>query len=276
MGADHLAFDFVDIVNGAGQHLGDRRKRCLLFLAELDHLPAVARDQQYVVDTVYAAHLGFELDVERAGRQGEVCRCEAQFARFVRDAAEIVVERLRPELPVGRKAHHEVGLDERVGGALCVALCAERELEVLRRYRDLLDREMGGDGREEDVVLARTVVERKRTFRRLVRTGRHALVIVIHVRYARTLVVDPARELVEVRPLAAVAVGLRGEFLVEGAVEDRPVGNFLFEFALVLDLHGDGIHIGLVRAEEPAGDGHVVAVVLLLEIVAHVIQAALY
>ena len=88
--------------------------------------------------------------------------------------------------------------------------------------------------------------------------------------------VDPALELVEVRPSRTRVERLRGKFLVEGAVEDRPVGNFLFEFALVPDLHGDGIHIGLVRAEEPAGDGHVVAVVLLLEIVAHVIQAALY
>lgn len=71
--------------------------------------------------------------------------------------------------------------------------------------------------------------------------------------------VDPAFELVEERPLAAVAEGLRGELLVERAVEDRSVGNFL-EFSLVLDLHGDGVHIGFVRAEEPAGDGHVVAV----------------
>ena len=50
--------------------------------------------------------------------------------------------------------------------------------------------------------------------------------------------VDPAFELVEERPLAAVAEGLRGELLVERAVEDRSVGNFLFEFSLVLDLHG--------------------------------------
>ena len=154
VGADHLSFDLVNFVDGSRQHLGYRRKRCLLFLTELDCLPAVARGQQYVVDTVHAAHLGFELDVERAGacRQGEVCCCEAPLTRFVRYAAEIVVERLRPKLPVGRKAYHKVRLDERVGGALCVALRAEREAKVLRRYRDLLDREIVGRRAEEDVV----------------------------------------------------------------------------------------------------------------------------
>ena len=241
-----------------------------------DLLAAVAGFEQHVVDAVHAAGDGHEFDIERryAFGQREVGLGQTPLARIV-GHVEVVFERLRPSLAVLRDAHLEVGFEEGVGRALRIPLRAERELQVAVRHGDLFDREMVGCGAEEDVVLARTVVERKVALRGLVGAYRHALKVVGHVVCARTLVVDPSVELVEVGPRRTGSVGLRSQFLVERAVIDGPFGNHLLVFAQVFDFCRDGVHVALVGAEEPAGDLDLVVVVFLFEVFAHVVEASL-